>query len=147
MRCQCPSVQGHGQNRTLAAESPLPGTNLFYSRARLDRHSQRRRGEAKCKHKDEISFLPLLSLPLSPNLSVSLYEGRHESVTALKMTDTACWSHGQEREASRCHKTAHNKHTHTQTLRNEIPALMSPSPSGRTFCIWLSCFKLYCLRL
>lgn len=69
-------------------------------------------GEAKCKHKDEISFLPLHSLPLSLHLSVSLYEGRHESVTALKMTDTACWSHGQEREASRCHKTAHNKHTH-----------------------------------
>lgn len=69
-------------------------------------------GEAKCKHKDEISFLPL---PHFLSLSLSLFEGRHESVTALKMTDTACWSHGQEREASPCHKTAHNKHTHRYT--------------------------------
>jgi len=87
------------------------------------------------------------STSLSLSLSLSFTEwaaisfGGHKSVTALKMTDTACWSHGQEREASRCYKvdklthtpihaqqthTHTHTHTRTQTMRNEIPLLVSP---------------------
>lgn len=110
---------------------------------------------AKCKHKDEISFLPPL-----PSLFLVSLRGGHESVTALKMTDTACWSHGQEREASHTKQT--NKHTHTLQTYTQLTHTTDTHththgqcemkfqrccPPGRTFCIWLSCFKLYCLRL
>jgi len=107
---------------------PLPGTNLFYFSTRMARTWPGQRTARGLSANSKMRFLSsaflllnfppsslhsaLHSFPLSISLRAAISFGGHKSVTALKMTDTACWSHGQEREASRCYKVDKPTHTH-----------------------------------